>query len=165
MMGMFSLKWNNMDPTNLMMFDVKRELHQVALSSATTNYDRHVGILSYNDEVFVTLVVESYNLTTYSELPLTAFRITPYILNLGIEPIENVSLSVSYSLDLYLDSIDDHGKYDLDNEQLFAYGLSETFGNFYVGMNLECNGILAQWLSTTLSMSPSQWALERIELF
>jgi len=135
MMGMFSLKWNNMDPTNLMMFDVKRELHQVALSSATTNYDRHVGILSYNDEVFVTLVVESYNLTTYSELPLTAFRITPYILNLGIEPIENVSLSVSYSLDLYLDSIDDHGKYDLDNEQLFAYGLSETFGNFYVGMN------------------------------
>ncbi len=135
MMGMFSLKWNNMDPTNLMMFDVKRELHQVALSSATTNYDRHVGILSYDDEVFVTLVVESYNLTTYSELPLTAFRITPYILNLGIEPIENVSLSVSYSLDLYLDSIDDHGKYDLDNEQLFAYGLSETFGNFYVGMN------------------------------
>ena len=135
MMGMLSLKWNNMDPTNLMMFDVKRELHQVALSSATTNYDRHVGILSYDDEVFVTLVVESYNLTTYSELPLTAFRITPYILNLGIEPIENVSLSVSYSLDLYLDSIDDHGKYDLDNEQLFAYGLSETFGNFYVGMN------------------------------
>ena len=135
MMGMFSLKWNNMDPTNLMMFDVKRELHQVALSSETTNYDRHVGILSYEDEVFVTLVVESYNLTAYSELPLTAFRITPYILNLGIEPIENVSLSVSYSLDLYLDSIDDHGKYDLDNEQLFAYGLSDTFGNFYVGMN------------------------------
>ncbi|TFG94737.1 hypothetical protein E4H12_14635, partial [Candidatus Thorarchaeota archaeon] len=135
MMGMFSLKWNNMDPTNLMMFDVQRELHQVALSSATTNYDRHVGILSYEDEVFVTLVVESYNLTEYSNLPLTAFRITPHILNLGTEPIENVSLAVSYSLDLYLDSIDDHGKYDLDNEQLFAYGLSESFGNFYVGMN------------------------------
>ncbi|MHA1137219.1 MAG: S8 family serine peptidase [Candidatus Thorarchaeota archaeon] len=134
-MGMFSLKWNDMDPTNLMMFDVKRELHQVALSSATTNYERQVGVLSYEDEVFVTLVVESYNLTEYSNLPLTAFRITPYILNLGTEPIENVSLSVSYSLDLYLDSIDDHGKYDLDNEQLFAYGLSESFGNFYVGMN------------------------------
>ena len=135
MMGMFSLKWNDLDPTNLMMFDVKRELHQVALSSATTNYDRHVGVLSYEDTVFVTLVVESYNLTEYSELPLTAFRITPYILNMGTEPIENVSLAVSYSLDLYLDGIDDHGKYDLDNEQLFAYGLSETFGNFYVGMN------------------------------
>ncbi|TFH08092.1 MAG: hypothetical protein E4H14_07135 [Candidatus Thorarchaeota archaeon] len=135
MMGMFSLKWNNMDPTNLMMFDVKRELHQVAMSSTTTNYDRHVGILSYEDEVFVTLVVESYNLTEYSNLPLTAFRITPYILNLGTEPIENVSLAVSYSLDLYLDGIDDHGKYDLDNDQLFAYGLSESYGNFYVGMN------------------------------
>ena len=135
MMGMFSLKWNNLDPTNLMIFDVKRELHQVAMSSAETNYNRHVGVLSYNDTVFVTLVVESYNLTEYSNLPLTAFRITPYILNLGTEPIENVSLSVSYSLDLYMDEIDDHGKYDLDNEQLFAYGLSETFGNFYVGMN------------------------------
>lgn len=135
MMGMFTLKWNNMDPTNLMMFDVKRELHQVALASTTTNYDRHVGVLSYEDEVFVTLVVESYNLTEYSNLPLTAFRITPYILNLGLEPIENVSLAVSYSLDLYLDGIDDHGKYDLDDDQLFAYGLSEDFGNFYVGMN------------------------------
>ncbi|MHA2234161.1 MAG: hypothetical protein ACXABH_02370, partial [Candidatus Thorarchaeota archaeon] len=39
------------------------------------------------------------------------------------------------SLDLYLDGETDHGKYDLDNQQLFAYGLSETFGNFYVGMN------------------------------
>jgi len=135
MMGTFSLKWNNMDPTNLMMFDVKRELHQVALSSATTNYDRHIGILSYEDEVFVTLVVESYNLTTYSPLPLTAFRITPYILNLGSEPIENVSLYVSYSLDLFLDGRDDHGKYDLDNQQLFAYGLSENYGNFYLGLN------------------------------
>ena len=135
MMGMFSLKWNDMDPTNLMMFDVKRELHQVALSSATTNYDRQIGILSYDDEVFVTLVVESYNLTTYSPLPLTAFRITPYILNLGSEPIENVSLYVSYSLDIFLDGRDDHGKYDLDNQQLFAYGLSEDYGNFYVGLN------------------------------
>ncbi|MFW9959959.1 MAG: S8 family serine peptidase [Candidatus Thorarchaeota archaeon] len=135
MMGMFSLKWNDMDPTNLMMFDVKRELHQVALSSATTNYDRHIGILSYEDKVFVTLVVESYNLTTYSPLPLTAFRITPYILNLGPEPIENVSLYVSYSLDIFLDGKDDHGKYDLDNQQLFAYGLSEGYGNFYMGLN------------------------------
>ena len=135
MMGMFSLKWNNMDPTNLMMFDVKRELHQVALAGTTSNYNRYVGILSYDDEVFVTLLVESYNLSTYSDLPLTAFRITPFILNLGSEPIENVSLAVSYSLDLYLDGIDDHGKYDLDSQQLFAYGLSESYGNFYVGMN------------------------------
>ncbi|MDH4215069.1 MAG: S8 family serine peptidase, partial [Candidatus Thorarchaeota archaeon] len=135
MMGMFSLKWNNMDPTNLMMFDVKRELHQVALSSTTTNYNRHIGILSYEDEVFVTLVVESYNLTTYSPLPLTAFRITPFILNLGSDPIENVSLYVSYSLDLFLDGRDDHGKYNLDDQQLFAYGLSEDYGNFYMGLN------------------------------
>jgi len=135
LMGMFSLKWNNMDPTNLMMFDVKRELHQVALSSTNTNYNRYVGILCYDNQVYVTLVVESYNLTTYSDLPLTAFRITPYILNLGSTPIENVSLSLSYSLDLYLDGIDDHGKYDLDTETLFAYGLSESYGNFYVGMN------------------------------
>jgi subtilisin family serine protease len=135
MMGMFSLKWNNMDPTNLMMFDVKRELHQVALSSTSSNYDRYIGILSYDDEVFVTLVVESYNLTTYSPLPLTAFRITPYILNLGSEPIENVSLYVSYSLDLFLDGRDDHGKYGLDNQELFAYGLSEGYGNFYMGLN------------------------------
>jgi subtilisin family serine protease len=135
MMGMFSLKWNNMDPTNLMMFDVKRELHQVALSSTSSNYDRYIGILSYDDEVFVTLVVESYNLTTYSPLPLTAFRITPYILDLGPEPIENVSLYVSYSLDLFLDGRDDHGKYGLDNQELFAYGLSEGYGNFYVGLN------------------------------
>ncbi len=135
MLGMFSLKWNDMDPVNLMMFDVKRELHQVVMASTLTNYDRHIGILSYEDEVFVTLVVESYNLTTYSALPLTAFRITPYILNLGPEPIENVSLYVSYSLDLFLDGRDDHGKYDLDNEQLFAYGLSEDYGNFYLGLN------------------------------
>lgn len=135
MMGMFSLKWNNEDPTNLMMFDVKSEFHQVISSSQTVPYNRYVGVLSYNDSIYVTFLVESYNLTTYDPLPLTAFRITPFILNLGSEPVENVSLYVSYSLDLYLDGIEDHGKYDLDNQQLFAYGLSETFGNFYVGMN------------------------------
>jgi subtilisin family serine protease len=135
MMGMFSLKWNNEDPTNLMMFDVKTELHQVVSASSSVPYNRYVGVLSYNDSVYVTLLVESYNLTTYDDRPLTAFRITPFILNLGNEPVENVSLYVSYSLDLYLDGENDHGKYDLDNEQLFAYGLSETYGNFYVGMN------------------------------
>lgn len=135
MMGMFSLKWNNEDPTNLMMFDVKSELHQVVASSDTVPYNRYVGVLSYNDSIYVTFLVESYNLTSYSPLPLTAFRITPFILNLGSEPVENVSMYVSYSLDLYLDGEDDHGKYDLDNQQLFAYGLSESFGNFYVGMN------------------------------
>ncbi|TFF84595.1 hypothetical protein EU524_00840 [Candidatus Thorarchaeota archaeon] len=135
MMGMFSLKWNNMDPTNLMLFDVKRELHQVVVENQLTNYNRYIGVLSYDDEVYVTLLVESYNLTTYSPLPLTAFRITPFILNLGNEPIENVTLYSSYSLDLFLDSLDDHGKYDLDDEQLFAYGISEDFGVSYVGMN------------------------------
>ncbi|MGD9397025.1 MAG: S8 family serine peptidase [Candidatus Thorarchaeota archaeon] len=135
MMGMFSLKWNNEDPMNLMMFDVKSEFHQVVLSSLTVPYNRYVGVLSYNDSIYVTFLVESYNLTFYDPRPLTAFRITPFILNLGNEPVENVSLYVSYSLDLYLDGEDDHGKYDLDNQQLFAYGLSESFGNFYVGMN------------------------------
>ncbi|MHA3964417.1 MAG: S8 family serine peptidase [Candidatus Thorarchaeota archaeon SMTZ1-45] len=135
MMGMFSIKWNNENPMNLMMFDVKSELHQVVSASAITPYNRYVGVLSYNDSIYVTFKVESYNLTTYSPLPLTALRITPYILNLGSEPIENVSLYVSYSLDLYLDGESDHGKYDLDNQQLFAYGLSESYGNFYVGMN------------------------------
>ncbi|MFW9769620.1 MAG: S8 family serine peptidase, partial [Candidatus Thorarchaeota archaeon] len=135
MMGMFSLKWNNEDPTNLMMFDVKSEFHQVFSASQTTPYNRYVGVLSHNDTLYVTFLVESYNLTTYSPLPLTAFRITPFIFNMGNEPIENVSLYVSYSLDLYLDGEDDHGKYDLDDQQLFAYGLSESFGNFYVGMN------------------------------
>ncbi|MHA2077257.1 MAG: S8 family serine peptidase [Candidatus Thorarchaeota archaeon] len=135
MMGMFSLKWNNEDPTNLMMFDVKSEFHQVFSASESVPYNRYVGVLSFNDSVYVTFLVETYNLTTYSPMPLTAFRITPFILNLGNEPIENVSLYVSYSLDLYLDGENDHGKYDLDNQQLFAYGLSETFGNFYVGMN------------------------------
>jgi subtilisin family serine protease len=135
MMGMFSLKWNNEDPTNLMMFNVKSEFHQVVSSSDDVPYNRYVGVLSNNDSVFITFLVESYNLTTYDSRPLTAFRITPFILNLGSEPVENVSLYVSYSLDLYLDGEDDHGKYDLDNHQLFAYGLSENFGNFYVGMN------------------------------
>ncbi len=135
MMGMFSLKWNNEDPMNLMMFDVKRELHQVVSQSLTVPYNRYVGVLSFNDSIYVTLLVESYNLTFYSPLPLTAFRITPFILNLGSDPVENVSLYVSYSMDLYLDGEADHGKYDLDDQQLFAYGLSESYGNFYVGMN------------------------------
>ncbi len=134
-MGMFSLKWNNEDPTNLMMFDVKSELHQVVTASLTVPYNRYVGVLSYNDSIYVTFLVESYNLTLYDARPLTALRITPFILNLGNEPVENVSLYVSYSLDLYLDGENDHGKYDLDNQQLFAYGLSESYGNFYVGMN------------------------------
>jgi subtilisin family serine protease len=135
MMGMFSLRWNNEDPTNLMMFDVKSEFHQVFSSSDNIPYNRYIGVLSHNDSLYITFLVESYNLTTYSPLPLTAFRITPFIFNMGTEPVENVSLYVSYSLDLYLDGENDHGKYDLDNEQLFAYGLSETFGNFYMGMN------------------------------
>ena len=135
MMGMLSLKWDNMDPTGLMLFDVKRELHQVAVSGQNSNYNRYVGVLAYENVVFVTLVVESYDLTSYSDLPLTAFRITPFILNLGDAPIENVTLYSSYTLDLFLDGIDDHGKYDLDDEQLFAYGISEDYGIFYVGMN------------------------------
>ncbi len=59
LMGMFSLKWNNMDPTNLMMFDVKREMHQVAMAEGDEGYNRWIGIMSYDDEVYVTLLVES----------------------------------------------------------------------------------------------------------
>jgi subtilisin family serine protease len=134
LMGTLSLRWNNMTPTNLMMFDVKRELHQVSASSEPDYYNRYIGILSY-DDIFVTLCVESYNLTSYSELPLTAFRITPYILNLGSNPISNVSLFLSYSLDLFLDGIEDHGKYNLRNQQLFAYGQAENYDRFYMGVN------------------------------
>ncbi|MHA2228346.1 MAG: hypothetical protein ACXABL_04005, partial [Candidatus Thorarchaeota archaeon] len=35
LMGTLSLKWNDMDPTSLMNFDVKRELHGVTLTSLT----------------------------------------------------------------------------------------------------------------------------------
>ncbi|MFW9794488.1 MAG: S8 family serine peptidase [Candidatus Thorarchaeota archaeon] len=85
MMGMFSLKWNNEDPTNLMMFNVKSEFHQVVSASDSSPYNRYVGVLSHNDSLYITFLVESYNLTTYSPLPLTAFRITPFIFNMGNE--------------------------------------------------------------------------------
>ncbi len=137
MMGMFSLKWNNMNPTDFMMFTVKSALHPVVMASAedsSSNYNRWIGILSY-DEVFVTLLVESYNTTLITSDPVTGFKVTPFILNLGEAPISNVSLYVSYSPDLFLDEVDDHGKYSLSNEQLFAYGISEDYGDFYVGMN------------------------------
>ncbi len=135
LMGMFSLKWNNEDPTNLLMFDIERELHQVAAAGTTNNYNRYLGVLSYDDTLFVTLVVESYNLSLVTPLPLTAFKITPYILNLGDSVIDNVSLYLSYSLDLFSDGLDDHGKYALGNQELFAYGISEDYGNFYFGVN------------------------------
>jgi subtilisin family serine protease len=135
LMGTLSLRWDDMDPTSLLMFDVKRELHQVSAASEPDYYNRYVGILSYEDEIFISLCVESYDLTEYSDLPLTAFRITPYILNLGEKPLSNVSLFLSYSLDLFLDGIEDHGKYDLKNQQLFAYGQAETYDRFYLGLN------------------------------
>ncbi|MHA2211813.1 MAG: S8 family serine peptidase [Candidatus Thorarchaeota archaeon] len=136
LMGMFSLRWNNMDPTNLMMFDVKRELHAVTMgSSAENNYNRWIGILSYDDEVYVTLLVESYNLTETVPEPVVGFKVTPFILNIGENQIHNVSLFLSYSLDLFSDEEADHGRYDLKNEQLFAYGISEDFGDFYFGLN------------------------------
>ncbi len=169
LMGTLYLKWNDMNATSLMSFDVKRELHSVTLAGLTgllggllggadtgdlgglggigdlggllggsqdaTGYGRWVGVLSYEDEFFVTLVVESYNFTVNSTLPLTAFKITPFILNMGQGPIDNVSLYLSYSLDLFGDGIDDHGKYSLNNHQLFAYGISEDYRDFYIGVN------------------------------
>ncbi|MCK5240388.1 MAG: S8 family serine peptidase, partial [Candidatus Thorarchaeota archaeon] len=172
LMGTLSLKWNDKDPTNLMNFDVKRELHAVTMAGLTgllgglgglgdtgdagglgglgdlggimgllgggeddSGYGRWVGVLSYEDTLFVTLVIESYNFTTNSTLPLTAFKITPFILNMGQSPIENVSLYLSYSLDLFGDEVDDHGKYELNNQQLFAYGISEDYRDFYIGIN------------------------------
>ncbi|MFW9966983.1 MAG: S8 family serine peptidase [Candidatus Thorarchaeota archaeon] len=135
MMGMFALRWGNRTPTNLMEFAVKSEMHQVALGSGDFGYSRYVGVLSYNDEIYTTLVVESYNLTDYSDQPLTAFRVTPYILNLGGNPVENVSLFLSYSLDLFGDSENDHGKYDVTDQELFAYSVNENLDNFYFGLN------------------------------
>ncbi|MFW9846922.1 MAG: S8 family serine peptidase, partial [Candidatus Thorarchaeota archaeon] len=135
MMGMFALRWANRSPTNLMEFDVKSEMHQVALGTGSYSYSRYVGVLSYEDTIYTALVVESYNLTTYSSQPLTAFRVTPYLLNLGNSVVENVSLFLSYSLDLFGDGEDDHGKYDLSNQELFAYGVNENLDNFYFGLN------------------------------
>ncbi|TFG13576.1 hypothetical protein EU537_05830 [Candidatus Thorarchaeota archaeon] len=135
LMGMFSIKWNDLEPMSLMNFNVKRELHQVALASQQSNYNRWVGVLSYDEQVYLTLLVESYNLTLFEETSTTAFKITPYILNLGMNPIYNVSLYLDYSLDLFLDGRDDYGRYALGNQQLFAYGISEDNRNFYFGMN------------------------------
>ncbi|MFX1332704.1 MAG: S8 family serine peptidase, partial [Promethearchaeota archaeon] len=135
MMGMFALRWGNRSPTNLMEFAVKSEMHQVALGSGNYGYSRYVGVLSYDDEIYTALVVESYNLTDYSNQPLTAFRVTPYILNLGPAPVDNVSLYLSYSLDIFGDSEDDHGKYDLNSEELFVYSVNENLDNFYFGLN------------------------------
>ncbi|TFF67065.1 hypothetical protein EU520_01690 [Candidatus Thorarchaeota archaeon] len=135
LMGMFSLRWNNNDPMNLMMFDVKRELHQVRVASQTDNYNRHIGVLSYEDEIYVIFLVESYNLTLTTNEPLTGFKITPFILNIGPNPVTNVSLFLSYSLDLYLDDRDDYGRYALNNQQLFAYSQSADLGDFYFGLN------------------------------
>ncbi|MHA1926707.1 MAG: S8 family serine peptidase, partial [Candidatus Thorarchaeota archaeon] len=135
MMGMFALRWGNRSPTNLMEFAVKSEMHQVALGAGDYGYSRYVGVLSYDDEIYTTLVVESYNLTDYSGQPLTAFRVTPYVLNLGPAPVENVSLFLSYNLDVFGDGEDDHGKYDLINEELFVYSVNENLDNFYFGLN------------------------------
>jgi subtilisin family serine protease len=135
MMGMFALRWGNRSPTNLMEFAVKSEMHQVALGSGDYGYSRYIGVLSYDDEIYTTLVVESYNLTEYSDQPLTAFKVTPYILNLGQAAVENVSLFLSYSLDLFGDSEDDHGKYDLNKQELFAYSVNENLDSFYFGLN------------------------------
>ncbi|MFX1602585.1 MAG: S8 family serine peptidase [Promethearchaeota archaeon] len=135
MMGMLALRWGNRSPTNLMEFDVKSEMHQVALAGGDYGYSRYVGVLSYDDVIYVTLVVESYNLTDYSDQPLTAFRVTPYVLNLGLGPVENVSLFLSYSLDIFGDGEDDHGKYDLNSQELFAYGVNENLESVYFGLN------------------------------
>ncbi|TXT54355.1 MAG: conserved exported protein of unknown function [Candidatus Thorarchaeota archaeon] len=135
LMGMFSLRWDDNDPMNLMQFDVKREMHQVAISSDTSTYNRWIGVLSYDDTIYVTFLVESYNFTTTTDQPLTGYRITPFILNLGETPLSNVSLFCSYSLDLFLDGEDDYGKYAIENQQLFAYSISEDYKSFYFGMN------------------------------
>ncbi len=136
LLGMFAIRWNNMDPTNLLMFNVERELHQVSLASPPqSNYNRWVGVLSYDDEVYVTILVESYNLTLSAGPPIVGYKVTPFILNLGDKPIENVSLFLSYSMDLFLDGNADHGKYALENQELFAYSVSEDYRNFYFGLN------------------------------
>ncbi len=136
LMGMFSLRWNDREPTNLMFFDVKRELHQTHLPTGLDNYNRYVGVLSYEDEVYVVLLVESYNTNNPFDTPIsTGFRITPFVLNLGTTPIFNLSLFLSYTLDIYADGRDDHGKYIASSKTLFAYGISDELGDFYVGIN------------------------------
>lgn len=135
LMGMLWLRWNDNDPMRLMEFKVKREMHQVATESDQSNYNRWIGILSYNDTVYVALMVEAYNFTLQTTEPIVGFRFTPHVLNLGQEPIENVSLFMSYSLDLFSDGRDDHGKYDLLRDEIFAYAISEDHRDYYFGLN------------------------------
>ncbi len=136
LLGMLSMRWNNMDPTNLMMFEVERELHQVHVGQGFDNYNRYVGVLSYDDEIYVALLIESYNTNNPLAVPVsTGFKMTPYVINLGDTAIYNVSLYLAYSLDIYADGNDDHGKYSLTDEMLFAYGLSDSLGDFYFGLN------------------------------
>lgn len=135
LMGMLWLRWNDNDPMRLMQFQVKREMHQVATESDQSNYNRWIGILSYDDTLYMALMVESYNFTETTSDPIIGFRLTPHIINLGHEPIENVSLFMSYSLDLFSDGLDDHGKYDLLRDQIFAYGISENHKDYYFGLN------------------------------
>jgi len=134
LMGMFSLRWENRSPTNLMEFNVKRELHQVVMSSGINGYNRWIGVLSY-DSLYVILLVESYNLTLTDPNPITGFKVTPFILNLGDRQISNVSLFLSFSLDLFLDGEIDHGKFALQNKELFAYSISSDYKSFYFGLN------------------------------
>ncbi|MCF2136657.1 MAG: S8 family serine peptidase [Candidatus Thorarchaeota archaeon] len=135
LMGMLYLRWNNEDPTSLMMFKVKREMHQVYTASGLDGYNRYVSILSNDDGLYVILLVESYNLTLTTSEPLVGYKITPFILNFGSNPVHNVSLFTSYSLDLFLDGNDDHGKYALNNKELFVYSQSEDYHDFYFGLN------------------------------
>ncbi len=136
LMGMFSLRWNDKDPTSLMFFDVKRELHQTYLPVGLDNYNRYVGVLAYENEIYVVFLVESYNTNNPLAIPIsTGFRITPFILNLGTRPIYNLSLYLSYTLDIYADGKDDHGRYAANTNMLFAYGISEELGDFYIGIN------------------------------
>jgi len=54
---------------------------------------------------------------------------------MGMGSIDNVSLYLSYDLNLFNDDEDDHGKYSLEDQMLFAYGISEDYRNFFVGIN------------------------------
>ncbi len=135
LMGLLYLRWNNGDPTSLMMFDVEREMHQVYTASGLDGYNRYVSVLSYEHSLYVILLAESYNLTLSTSEPLVGYKLTSLVLNFGTEPIYNVSLFASYSPDLFLDGNDDHGKYALNNEELFVYSQSEDYNDFYFGLN------------------------------
>ncbi|MEM2143248.1 MAG: S8 family serine peptidase, partial [Candidatus Thorarchaeota archaeon] len=136
LLGMFSLGWNNVSPTNLMLFTVKREFHQVHLGTGLDDYNRYVGILYHEDGFYVILLAESYSRNNIlNVLPSTGLKVSIFVNNVGLRELENVTLYVNFSVDIFTDGLADHGRAAIQNNMLFCYGISEDLQSFYFGFN------------------------------